>query len=81
MIQGLESRGADLGDVRFEADVPNGVVNIRIRPPLALESGRVTVPFALADLQDVVAQLTLEMNKHARALMRELAHGSHGSGR
>ncbi len=72
MANNIIGLGNDPGDIKFDVDVGQGLIWIRVRPPLGLESSRVSVPLSILEFQDHNAKLTLTLNELQRKMLAEL---------
>jgi hypothetical protein len=63
----------DSGDVRFDYSVAAGTVTVTIRPPLGLESSKVSVTMSMIDFLDNAAKMTLDLNASWRAMLARAA--------
>lgn len=69
---GLSLVGGDAGDVNMSVDPGAGIIRISIRPPLALESARVSADIPILDFLDKAADLTKMLNQMQRDVLAQL---------
>lgn len=62
----------DQGDVRFEADLSQGLVLVHVRPALGLPSAAVAAPIAVMDLLDAAAKLQLAISQQMRVALGQI---------
>lgn len=62
----------DKGSVDFDVDFKTGLVNVTVRPPLALPSAAITVPVPLIDFMEIAGRTVVEWAGQSRAAAAQM---------